>query len=1371
MTQPSAPPFENILQDMASFMDDLKTEDTAALKKLNNAYVSHYKVIETEYQQVLATGGTGTGVATRLEELRTRIVTRLTAAGGAASTVIDQMKKWGYDSGIQDAYELVAKQTTDALKGTSPKLVPPKINGSFSEPGVQTQYEDAVKKVWSAIPAAHQLVSGGIHLQNDLDGINAQFQSSTGGTHTGYSASGLGQIGVSDKINQGIMDGWKKKSVESYSQHYEKTMNAWFQPGWGEDPAHAMVAHEVGHAIQEHLFEQGHPYLDIPQKTGNVYDYDNVKSHGVLKAYANTSPQEQFAEAFSEILTTPKAQWSEQAKMVDDYVHKMMPEAYASGGAMTDAKGIIKAGFGTPNPDAYAAFAGASDTLWKNTLAGMPKKTAGDIIQAMRTAMLSGQNPKVTARGLTALLDGDRRRALTIARTEQMRAYRSASAASYRASKVVKSWMWHASLDKRMCFACLALHGTVWPKEELMEAHPACRCAMVPVTKTWAEMGIAGVPETGLGEPVVDVSLHFAGVQGGVKQNTDISGKGKSFFNSLSKAEQTRLIGGPGKYNAMTAYGQTLTSSPFVTHLDYKPNAIWGGMYTAKPLLAYGPGHSVNKAYSSKFEAKAKAFYSSKVQTPIYKAGLAAAKQKVEWTKASKFKYETKAAQQAALKKAAGDSVALKEQAALLAKVPLVTSPKVNTPIHKPTPSLAPPTGSQTTSKPKPGSPEFKLKVSEAVKAANAKKAALKADAAANDALALKVHEATATKAAEKAAMSAKIGYGVKVANAKKAGLPPPPPPDYEKIKADTKAVYMAKPVAKNGDAIGVNAFIAKQTAPKTAPKTSADKAFAKAQILQAKLDAAAAKQAAKIPKGELPYQDPSLAVPLQGEQAYNSLKAAGTIKGMKLYEQPSAYTGAAFIPMAPDKLVQHAQYKIGDAPKMLQTQQNLWTAKGVKLYNNLDEALKNANGVLVVKPPPGGFKIVSGKTMNNQVWLVRSSFYSKISAAEAKYGVGSLVATKLSAILQTGSSYRDYSQLAIKKKFGTDGVAGAEAGSFILTNPKLLKGTQAVKPVGSYDHTVHSGTLAIKAAEAAAVKSAKLAEAAALRMANYVSTSTTHIPTGTFSPTFDPEKHKVLSNFIRTKVQPVVPPIKSLSGIESAEAKYAVSANLADRLVGNPHWEDFIKRKTGTFINDLGNDIHQKAVSNLVQRWASSSFDSYPEQVMMQRAAIEEFGLSRSGFDTRVRLAKMDQNPHYQAAEQDLPVYRAFLRAMYDHTQAEFAKAGITEVSAYRGATYHSTDSDTSTVSQSLARKPKGEVAIDPNLGWQPMSSWSSRESTAMAFAGSQGSGGDIKLMHSATIPVSRIVGTTRTGYGCLNEAEIVVLDTPGSVVSTVAY
>lgn len=92
-----------------------------------------------------------------------------------------------------------------------------------------------------------------------------------------------------------------------------------------------------------------------------------------------------------------------------------------------------------------------------------------------------GENPLRVAARMRRVADVPLARARTVARTEQMRAYRGASHDVMRASSVVDGWTWIAGLDERTCVACMLAHGTEHPMTETLESHPNCRCVAAPL--------------------------------------------------------------------------------------------------------------------------------------------------------------------------------------------------------------------------------------------------------------------------------------------------------------------------------------------------------------------------------------------------------------------------------------------------------------------------------------------------------------------------------------------------------------------------------------------------------------------------------------------------------------------------------------------------------------------------------------------------------------------------------------------------------------------------------------------------------------------------------------------------------------------------
>lgn len=156
------------------------------------------------------------------------------------------------------------------------------------------------------------------------------------------------------------------------------------------------------------------------------------------------------------------------------------------------------------------AVTGAWNRLPTETVAGMvgmlqdgsPLRTLFDNFgvqasEGMRQALIAGvamgKNPRAIGRDLRDVLDIGHTRAQTIARTETLRAYRSASIKTYEEnSDVVSAWRWFASLSARTCALCLAMHGKTFPFTKAFGSHPNCRCVAIPV--------LDGAPEVETGE-------------------------------------------------------------------------------------------------------------------------------------------------------------------------------------------------------------------------------------------------------------------------------------------------------------------------------------------------------------------------------------------------------------------------------------------------------------------------------------------------------------------------------------------------------------------------------------------------------------------------------------------------------------------------------------------------------------------------------------------------------------------------------------------------------------------------------------------------------------------------------------------------------
>lgn len=100
--------------------------------------------------------------------------------------------------------------------------------------------------------------------------------------------------------------------------------------------------------------------------------------------------------------------------------------------------------------------------------------------------IVSGHNPAQVAREISNALGGNMSRAMTIARTEQITAYRNAALLNYRQfPNLLQGWVWTAAVSSSPppCPVCTALHGRIFPLDAPFGSHPNCRCSAAPLTR------------------------------------------------------------------------------------------------------------------------------------------------------------------------------------------------------------------------------------------------------------------------------------------------------------------------------------------------------------------------------------------------------------------------------------------------------------------------------------------------------------------------------------------------------------------------------------------------------------------------------------------------------------------------------------------------------------------------------------------------------------------------------------------------------------------------------------------------------------------------------------------------------------------------
>lgn len=154
-------------------------------------------------------------------------------------------------------------------------------------------------------------------------------------------------------------------------------------------------------------------------------------------------------------------------------------EAHALTVAALDDAGAFNVGADVARlrPDAVAELVGVlgDGSPLRELLEQLGQQAARDVAAALTHAVAVGRSPRQTARDIRAALGGDLNRALTVARTEHLRAYRGASLQSYQANAdLLRGWQWRASPSRRTCCVCLAMDGREFSLEEPMPAHVNC---------------------------------------------------------------------------------------------------------------------------------------------------------------------------------------------------------------------------------------------------------------------------------------------------------------------------------------------------------------------------------------------------------------------------------------------------------------------------------------------------------------------------------------------------------------------------------------------------------------------------------------------------------------------------------------------------------------------------------------------------------------------------------------------------------------------------------------------------------------------------------------------------------------------------------
>jgi hypothetical protein len=173
-----------------------------------------------------------------------------------------------------------------------------------------------------------------------------------------------------------------------------------------------------------------------------------------------------------------------------------------------------------------------------------------------------------------------------------------------------------------------------------------------------------------------------------------------------------------------------------------------------------------------------------------------------------------------------------------------------------------------------------------------------------------------------------------------------------------------------------------------------------------------------------------------------------------------------------------------------------------------------------------------------------------------------------------------------------------------------------------------------------------------------------------------------------------------------------------------------------------------REEVMRVQSQWGTTSGDSHPETLGLHIAAAREFGIPGGETGLRSQLAPSLDKKVTTYLNKNVAKDQKILRAMYDSTQEQLRREGVSEVTLHRGMHLPGN-----------VRNGNQQVAL------RPMSSFTSDEQQARAFA--ENTYGTAKvakgtgrgMLMTTTVPASRILATGATGLGLANQAEYIMM------------
>jgi SPP1 gp7 family putative phage head morphogenesis protein len=188
-------------------------------------------------------------------------------------------------------------------------------------------------------------------------------------------------------------------------------------------------------------------------------------------------------------------------------------------------------------------------------LAELGPQSSVAVTEAISEGIATGKSPRQTARAVQRASGMNLTRAMSISRTETNRSFREASRLQYAAnSNLVKGYRRNSAKDSDVCMACIALDGKLYQNQEPLDAHVNCRCAIVPETVTYQDLGL-------------DVPMPPPA------QN------GRDWFRGQPEATQRKMMRSPARFESWKS-----GSSSFDDLVQVTDHPVWGKAAVVAPI-------------------------------------------------------------------------------------------------------------------------------------------------------------------------------------------------------------------------------------------------------------------------------------------------------------------------------------------------------------------------------------------------------------------------------------------------------------------------------------------------------------------------------------------------------------------------------------------------------------------------------------------------------------------------------------------------------------------------------------------------------------------------------------------------------------------